>query len=183
MLSTTAPVVIAGGGVIGVAVARELSRRGIPALLVEAQRLASGASGRAAGLLTPPPSASWDEPLGALLRRSFQMHLDLATHLPADSGIDYGLLPLPLPARRRDGGAGARPPAARRRTPPATAAPSAGSMPPPPAPSSAPWRTPPMHRCAAHSWARPPPSSTPPASPSPSSAMPSATVRTSASAA
>ena len=89
MLSTTAPVVIAGGGVIGAAVARELSLRGIPALVVEAQRLASGASGRAAGLLTPPPSATWQEPLGALLRRSFQMHLQLATQLPADSGIDY----------------------------------------------------------------------------------------------
>ena len=89
MPTRSAPVVIAGGGVIGAAVAREIALRGLPVLLVEAERFAYGASGRAAGLLTPPPSVDRSTPLGALLWRSFGMHLELAKHLPRDSGLDY----------------------------------------------------------------------------------------------
>ena len=92
-----ASVVICGGGVIGAAIARELSGRGFACTIVEADGVASGASGAAAGLLTPP--LPWaDGPLDELRRRSFEMHLALAETLPAESGVDYGFSRVPRAA-------------------------------------------------------------------------------------
>lgn len=87
---TTAPggVVICGGGVIGAAVAYELAQRGHPPLIIEADAVASGASGAAAGILTPPPPGD-DDPRDELRRVSFALHGELATILPAASGVDY----------------------------------------------------------------------------------------------
>jgi glycine/D-amino acid oxidase-like deaminating enzyme len=62
--------------------------------IVEADAVASGASGAAAGLLSPP--LPWaDEPLDDLRRRTFAMHLELAESLPAESGVDYGFSHVP----------------------------------------------------------------------------------------
>ncbi len=89
-----ASVVICGGGVIGAAIAYQLSDRGFACTIVEADGVASGASGAAAGLLTPP--LPWaDGPLDELRRRSFAMHLELAQTLPAESGVDYGFSRVP----------------------------------------------------------------------------------------
>ncbi len=44
-------VLIVGGGATGVGIARDLSLRGIPCILIEKGDLASGASGRNHGLL------------------------------------------------------------------------------------------------------------------------------------
>ncbi len=80
--------VICGGGVIGAAIAYELASRGRPPLIIESDAVASGASGAAAGILTPPPAGGSD-PLDELRRVSFALHTDLATRLPEESGVDY----------------------------------------------------------------------------------------------
>ena len=51
-------VVIAGGGVIGCAIAYYLTQAGVEAVVVERGELASEASGAAAGLLIPPDRAA-----------------------------------------------------------------------------------------------------------------------------
>jgi glycine/D-amino acid oxidase-like deaminating enzyme len=83
-------VVICGGGVIGASVAYELARRGVQATIVEADGVASGASGAAAGIITPPLPWTTDDPLYALRRLGFDMHAALAGTLPAEAGVDYG---------------------------------------------------------------------------------------------
>jgi glycine/D-amino acid oxidase-like deaminating enzyme len=80
--------VICGGGVIGAAIAYELALRGHRPLIIESDAVASGASGAAAGILTPPPPGG-DDPLDELRRVSFGLHAELATALPAASGVDY----------------------------------------------------------------------------------------------
>ncbi|MBM3140531.1 MAG: FAD-binding oxidoreductase [Chloroflexi bacterium] len=85
-----ARVVICGGGVIGAAIAYELARRGTPPVIVESDGVASGASGAAAGILTPPPPGTEADALDALRRLGFDGHARLADSLPVESGIDYG---------------------------------------------------------------------------------------------
>ena len=84
-MNTRDPVVICGGGVIGCAIAYELSLRDIPVVVVEAEHVAYGASGTAAGLLSPPSLEDMASPLGPLLRVSFDRHLELAQRLPAQA--------------------------------------------------------------------------------------------------
>jgi len=84
-----ADVVICGGGVIGLATAYHLAQRGVPTLIIEADAVAAGASGAAAGLLSPPTLAQLRTPFGPLLQSSFDAHLALAGHLPDESGVDY----------------------------------------------------------------------------------------------
>ena len=48
---TTADVIVIGGGVAGLSTAMQLARRDARVILVERQRLGSGSTGRAAGLL------------------------------------------------------------------------------------------------------------------------------------
>ena len=82
-------VLICGGGVIGLASAYFLAKRGVRALIVEADGVASGASGAAAGLLTPPTLAQLVEPQGPLRRRGFAMHLEMAETLREEAGVDF----------------------------------------------------------------------------------------------
>ena len=82
-------VVICGGGVIGLATAYYLGKRGVTALVIEADSVASGASGAAAGLLSQPSLEQRRSPLGPLLQASFEAHLELAGQLPEESGVDY----------------------------------------------------------------------------------------------
>lgn len=89
MTASDEPVVICGAGVIGCAIAYELSARGRPVVVLEAERVAFGASGTAAGLLSPPDADDLDSPIGPMLESSFERHLQLATRLPAESGVDY----------------------------------------------------------------------------------------------
>jgi D-amino-acid dehydrogenase len=88
-------VVICGAGVIGGAIAYYLGKRGVAATLVESDAVAAGASGAAAGLLTPPLPGSEAEPGYQLRRLGFDMHAELATVLPAESGVEYGYAPSP----------------------------------------------------------------------------------------
>ena len=84
-----ADVVICGGGVIGLATAYYLGKRGVAVLVIEADSVASGASGAAAGLLSQPSLEQLRGPQGALLQASFDAHLELAGQLPDESGVNY----------------------------------------------------------------------------------------------
>ena len=82
-------VVIVGAGIIGCLTACYLALGGVSATVIEADAIASGASGTAAGILTPY-SGSCDPGLLALSRATLELHAALAETLPGESGIDYG---------------------------------------------------------------------------------------------
>ena len=83
-------VAIIGGGIIGCATAYYLSRTGSCSLtVIEAEGVASGASGYSAGFLTPY-SGSNDPGLLALSPRALEFHSELAESLPEQTGIDHG---------------------------------------------------------------------------------------------
>jgi glycine oxidase len=84
-------VVICGAGVIGGAIAYYLAKRGAIATIIENDGVASGSSGGAAGLLSPPLPHTSDVPIYELQRRGFDMHMELGKVLPTESGVDYGL--------------------------------------------------------------------------------------------
>ena len=77
-------VLICGGGVIGASIAYFLSRRGVPATVIERTGLACAASGKSGGFL----ALDWCDgtPLEALARRSFALH----AALPGEIGGDWG---------------------------------------------------------------------------------------------
>jgi len=76
-------IVICGAGIVGSAIADQLSRRGARLTVVERARPAAAASGKAAGFL----ALDWNDgnAIGPLARLSFAMHRELATQL-ADVG-------------------------------------------------------------------------------------------------
>lgn len=91
--TTSADVVIVGGGIIGCLTAYYLSQRGLKAAIVEADAIASGASGASGGWLTPY-SASSDPAVIALAPATAELHRQLAASLPGESGIDYRYSPV-----------------------------------------------------------------------------------------
>jgi glycine/D-amino acid oxidase-like deaminating enzyme len=76
--------VVIGGGVIGAAVADELTRRGASVTLVERDALASAASGRNMGLWLPTEDPATYE----MGRRSVETYLELVGDSPAPFRID-----------------------------------------------------------------------------------------------
>ena len=95
-------VVIAGGGIIGAATAFYLSRRGVRTTVVERRSVASGASGKAAGLLSPPSPADLREPWGPLARLSLGLHFEVARLL--DGRRHYGFEPIDMALVAHDEG-------------------------------------------------------------------------------
>ena len=83
-------VVICGAGVIGGAIAYYLGKRGVAATIIESDAVAAGASGAAAGILTPPLPHTSDSAVFELQRRGYDMHAELAQTLPVESGVGYG---------------------------------------------------------------------------------------------
>jgi len=83
-----ADVVIVGGGIIGCLTAYYLTLLGVQPVIVEADGIASGASGASAGWLTPY-SASIDPRVLALSTASLRLHRKLTEELPAQTGIDH----------------------------------------------------------------------------------------------
>jgi glycine/D-amino acid oxidase-like deaminating enzyme len=77
-------VLICGGGVIGASIAYFLSRRGVEAIVIEREGLASAASGKGGGFL----ALDWCDgtPLEALARRSFALHARLVREIGGDWG-------------------------------------------------------------------------------------------------
>lgn len=85
-------VLVAGGGVIGLACAWRLARRGIPVRVLErSDSVVAEASGVAAGMLAPAGEASFgEEHLLEAGRRSLAMWGSFATELEEDSGESPG---------------------------------------------------------------------------------------------
>jgi len=95
MSGQSADVVICGGGVLGAALAYELAGRGVRPLLIESRAIASGASGKAAGLLSPASDARAAGPLGPLWRTSLARHHELVKELEAHGAPSYGFAESP----------------------------------------------------------------------------------------
>jgi glycine oxidase len=88
----TAEVVIIGGGVIGLAVARALAQRGMrDVLIVERSNLGAEASSAAAGMLAPQAEADCADDFFRLCCQSRDMYSAFAQSLNEETGIDVEL--------------------------------------------------------------------------------------------
>ena len=91
-------VIVVGGGVMGASVAYQLALRGRRSVVLEAETLAHGASGNAAGLVSPPRdggSLGSEDPATAaawfdMRKTTFEMHQELAETLPEQADMGYG---------------------------------------------------------------------------------------------
>ncbi|QBP40302.1 glycine oxidase ThiO [Paenisporosarcina antarctica] len=84
--------IVVGGGVIGGAIAYNLAKRGGKVLLLEKERLASKASGAAAGMLGAQAEMDGEGSLFQLARKSRAMFTQLAGEIKETSGIDIELI-------------------------------------------------------------------------------------------
>jgi glycine oxidase len=84
---TWADVAVVGGGVAGLAVARELGRKGLSVVVLEGGATGSGASSAAAGMLAPQAEADRADELFELLCASRDMYPDFAESLREESGV------------------------------------------------------------------------------------------------
>ena len=90
--SKAADVVIAGGGVIGLSLARELARRGVSkVLLIERGRLGAEASWAAGGILAPQVETDQPDNFFDLACASRDLYPKYAEALRAETGIDVEL--------------------------------------------------------------------------------------------
>jgi len=89
-----ADVVIVGGGIIGCLTAYYLLQRGLSSVVIEADGIASGASGTSAGWLTPYSHEN-DSAMLTLSPATLRLHPELAETLPSVTGIDHGYQPDP----------------------------------------------------------------------------------------
>lgn len=88
-------VLIAGGGVIGLACAWRAAKRGLGVCVLERDRAGGGATDVAAGMLAPVGEASWgEESLLALNLASHARWPGFTAELERDSGADSGYWPL-----------------------------------------------------------------------------------------
>jgi len=90
--NVTTDVVIIGGGVIGLEIARTLAQRGVKDVtVIERGRLGQEASYAAAGLLAPQAEADRADDFFRLACRSRDLYPDLAKSLLEETGIDIEL--------------------------------------------------------------------------------------------
>lgn len=89
--STSAEVVIVGGGIAGCAVAYYLTTLGVKPIVVEREGVASAASGFAQGGLYLMSGAGLDGPLYPLAVESLRLHQDLYPMLKEETRIDSQL--------------------------------------------------------------------------------------------
>ena len=84
-------VLIAGGGVIGLACAWRAAQRGLRVAVLEREAFGAGASGVAAGMLAPVGEASWgEERLLGFNLASLRLWEGFAAELADEAGIDFG---------------------------------------------------------------------------------------------
>jgi glycine oxidase len=86
-------VVIVGGGVIGCAIAYELSRQRLKVLLLEKDTVGSGASYASAGMLAPLSDSREDPALQELGERSFGLYPTFLESVQEDAGLNVECLP------------------------------------------------------------------------------------------
>ena len=80
---------IVGGGIIGLAVAEELTRRGAhPEIFEKGPAVGREASGAAAGILSPHGEAKGPGPFLDLLLAGFQLIPEMVIRLESISGVD-----------------------------------------------------------------------------------------------
>ena len=85
-------ILIIGGGVIGLSIARELKRRGVQGVrIVEKGRVGREASWAAAGILSPQAEADEDGEFFRLCYESNKMYRAFAAELLAETGVDIEL--------------------------------------------------------------------------------------------
>ncbi|MFN2415823.1 MAG: glycine oxidase ThiO [Pyrinomonadaceae bacterium] len=89
-LGERADVAVVGGGVAGLAAARELARRGLSVTVIEDGR-AGGASRAAAGMLAPQAEADYADELFGLLCASREMYPGFAASVGEESGVEVEL--------------------------------------------------------------------------------------------
>src|ERR1044072_211280 len=88
----SADVVIVGGGVIGLAIARGLALRGVrDVCLIERATLGTEASFAAAGMLLPQVEADADDDFFKIACRSRDLYPSFAAALRAETGVDVEL--------------------------------------------------------------------------------------------
>jgi len=85
-------IVIAGGGIIGSAIAYYLTEAGAEAVIVERGELAGEASGAAAGLLIPPDRAASPGPFRDICLASLALYKPVIERVQRESGIDVHCL-------------------------------------------------------------------------------------------
>jgi len=90
MAGMRADIVIVGAGIIGAALAAELSRERTGVLLLDRQKPASEATWAAAGMLAPTPEASDPAAMGPLARASLELYPAFVEQVEAESGIRVG---------------------------------------------------------------------------------------------
>ncbi|MRG86154.1 glycine oxidase ThiO [Salinibacillus xinjiangensis] len=84
--------IVIGGGVNGGSVAYQLAKRGKKVLVLEKDRIASKASGAAAGMIAAQAELQDDDPLFQLARKSRKRFASLAEELKDLSGVDIELI-------------------------------------------------------------------------------------------
>ena len=89
-MKSTADVAIVGGGVIGLALARELSSRGADVLVIERGRTGAEASSAAAGLLSAQSDGVTPSSFFDLALESRDLYPDWTTALLQETGLDAG---------------------------------------------------------------------------------------------
>jgi glycine oxidase len=84
-------VIVVGAGIIGLAAARELSRRGARTVIFEARTAGAGATQASAGVLAPYIEAPGEGPLQALTVRSLAMYDEFIADVVRDAGtpVEY----------------------------------------------------------------------------------------------
>ena len=84
----TSDVIVIGGGVIGLAIARQLASRGVSAILLERSQPGSEASWAAAGMLAPQCENIKHEAFFDLLLKSRELYPDFCEQLKDETGVD-----------------------------------------------------------------------------------------------
>ena len=91
MAGPTYDFAIVGGGIVGSACAYYLARADRSCLLIEADAVASGASGWSAGLITPPIGPRLRPPIRDLMITAFDLHQQLPEQLRDGPAAGYEL--------------------------------------------------------------------------------------------